>query len=83
MLLLIRIGDFYELFDEDARTAARVLGLTLTTRDKASTNPIPMAGFPFHQLDGYLARLLTAGIRTALIEQEGSAQKLVETSHPL
>ena len=44
-ILLFRIGDFYELFYEDAQTAARVLGLTLTSRDKGSTNPIPMAGF--------------------------------------
>jgi len=48
-LLLFRMGDFYELFFEDAKTAARVLNLTLTSRDK-SDNPTPMAGFPYHQL---------------------------------
>ena len=48
-ILLFRMGDFYELFHEDAKTAARVLGLTLTSRDKGD-NPIPMAGFPHHQL---------------------------------
>ncbi|MBS0262020.1 MAG: DNA mismatch repair protein MutS [Planctomycetes bacterium] len=68
-ILLFRIGDFYELFYEDAQTAARVLGLTLTSRDKGSTNPIPMAGFPFHQLDNYLRRLIQAGFRAAVCEQ--------------
>src|SRR5579872_3830769 len=68
-ILLFRIGDFYELFYEDAQTAARVLGLTLTSRDKGSTNPIPMAGFPYHQLDNYLRRLIRAGFRAAVCEQ--------------
>src|SRR5207237_5772223 len=52
MLLLFRMGDFYELFDADAETGARVLGLTLTSRDKT----IPMAGFPHHQLESYLQK---------------------------
>src|SRR6185295_18040692 len=68
-ILLFRIGDFYELFYDDAQTAARVLGLTLTSRDKGSTNPIPMAGFPYHQLDNYLRRLIQAGFRAAVCEQ--------------
>lgn len=67
-LLLFRMGDFYELFFEDAETAARVLGLTLTSRDKG-TNPIPMAGFPYHALDGYLQKLLGTGMRVAICEQ--------------
>ncbi|MDE0736226.1 MAG: hypothetical protein OSB47_10410, partial [Pirellulaceae bacterium] len=50
-ILLFRMGDFYELFDEDAKLAAQTLGLALTSRDKGE-NPIPMAGFPHHQLDG-------------------------------
>lgn len=68
-ILLFRIGDFYELFYEDAQTAARALGLTLTSRDKGSTNPVPMAGFPYHQLDNYLRRLIQAGFRAAVCEQ--------------
>jgi DNA mismatch repair protein MutS len=68
-ILLFRIGDFYELFYEDAQTAARTLGLTLTSRDKGSTNPVPMAGFPYHQLDNYLRRLIRAGFRAAVCEQ--------------
>lgn len=67
-LLLFRMGDFYELFFEDAKNAASILGLTLTSRDK-SVNPIPMAGFPYHQLDGYLAKIIRAGFRAAVCEQ--------------
>jgi len=67
-LLFFRMGDFYELFHEDAKIAAKVLGLTLTSRDK-SENPIPMAGFPHHQLEGYLAKLIRAGYRAAVCEQ--------------
>ncbi len=67
-LLLFRMGDFYELFLEDAKTAAHELGLTLTSRDKGE-NPIPMAGFPHHQLDGYLGKIIAAGYRAAVCEQ--------------
>ena len=67
-LLLFRMGDFYELFFEDARTAARVLGLALTSRDKGD-DPVPMAGFPHHQLDSYLAKIISAGYRAAICEQ--------------
>ncbi|GIW83070.1 MAG: DNA mismatch repair protein MutS [Gemmatales bacterium] len=65
MLLLFRMGDFYELFDDDAETAARILGLTLTSRDKT----IPMAGFPHHSLETHLRKLLAAGLRVAVCEQ--------------
>ena len=67
-LLLFRMGDFYELFFDDAKIAAEVLGLTLTSRDKTN-NPIPMAGFPHHQLDGYLAKIIQSGLRAAVCEQ--------------
>lgn len=67
-LLLFRVGDFYELFHEDATTAARIVGLTLTTRQKASESPIPMCGFPFHQLEGYLRKLIQAGFRAAVCD---------------
>jgi DNA mismatch repair protein MutS len=65
MLLLFRMGDFYETFDDDAELAARVLGLTLTSRDKQ----VPMAGFPHHQLENYLRKLLHAGHRVAVCDQ--------------
>src|ERR1700731_4428631 len=65
MLLLFRMGDFYELFDDDAEVASRVLGLTLTSRDKT----IPMAGFPHHALEPHLRKLLQAGYRVAVCDQ--------------
>jgi DNA mismatch repair protein MutS len=67
-LLLFRMGDFYELFFDDAKTAARLLGLALTSREKGE-NPVPMAGFPYHQLDSYLAKIIAAGHRAAICEQ--------------
>ncbi len=66
-LLLFRMGDFYELFLDDAKTAAQVLGLALTSRDK--NNNTPMAGFPHHQLDAYVGRLIAAGYRAAVCDQ--------------
>jgi DNA mismatch repair protein MutS len=68
-LLLFRMGDFYELFYEDAQIAAKVLGLTLTSRDKGSANPVAMAGFPYHALEGYLQKLIAAGHRAAICDQ--------------
>jgi len=71
MLLLFRMGDFYELFEQDAETVHRVLGLTLTSRDKE----MPMAGFPHHQLENYLHKLLHQGFRVAVCDQvEDSSQ---------
>ncbi len=67
-LLLFRMGDFYELFHDDAKTAARVLNLALTSRDKGD-NGTPMAGFPYHQLESYLGKLIAAGFRAAVCEQ--------------
>ncbi len=66
-MLLFRMGDFYELFYEDAQNAAKVLGLTLTSRDKSSDNPTPMAGFPYHQLDAYLQKLIRAGFERRFV----------------
>jgi DNA mismatch repair protein MutS len=73
-LLLFRMGDFYELFYDDAKIAARELGLTLTSRDKGE-NPIPMAGFPHHQLDGYLGKIIALGRRAAVCEQVEDPKK--------
>jgi DNA mismatch repair protein MutS len=67
-LLLFRMGDFYELFYDDAKIAAQTLNLTLTSRDKGDNAP-PMAGFPHHQLESYLAKLLAAGFRVAVCDQ--------------
>jgi DNA mismatch repair protein MutS len=64
MVLLFRIGDFYEVFGEDAEMAHKVRGLTLTRRDKET-----MAGFPHHQLEAYLHKLLKSGTRVAICDQ--------------
>ncbi len=73
-LLLFRMGDFYELFHDDAKTAAAVLGLALTSRDKGP-DATPMAGFPHHQLDGYVGKLIAAGYRAAVCEQVEDPRK--------
>ncbi len=72
-LLLFRMGDFYELFHDDARRISALLGLTLTQRGTSAGQPIPMAGVPVHSVEGYLARLLRAGESVAICEQLGDA----------
>lgn len=71
VLLFYRMGDFYELFYEDAQRAAALLDITLTTRGQSAGAPIPMAGVPYHAAEGYLARLLRAGEAVAICEQVG------------
>ena len=69
-IVFFRMGDFYEMFYEDALTAARALELTLTSRSKDATGgAIPMCGVPFHAADGYIARLVKKGFRVAVCEQ--------------
>ena len=70
-LLLYRMGDFYELFHDDARRAAQLLDITLTARGQSNGAPIPMAGVPFHALDQYLAKLIAQGESVAICEQTG------------
>ncbi len=70
-LLFYRMGDFYELFFDDARRAAKLLDITLTARGKSAGEPIPMAGIPYHAADNYLARLVKAGVSVAICEQIG------------
>ena len=70
-LLFYRMGDFYELFYDDAKTAAKVLDITLTARGKSDGEPIPMAGVPYHAAENYLARLVRAGYSIAIAEQQG------------
>ena len=70
-LLFYRMGDFYELFHDDARRAAALLDITLTSRGASAGQPIPMAGVPYHSVEGYLARLVRAGISVAICEQIG------------
>lgn len=68
-LLLFRMGDFYELFAEDAVVAAAILEITLTSRDKNKAEPVPMAGVPHHSVQGYIQKLLKAGKKVAIGEQ--------------
>ncbi|RMF56795.1 MAG: DNA mismatch repair protein MutS [Bacteroidetes bacterium] len=68
-ILLFRMGDFYETFDEDAHTVSRVLGITLTKRANGQAADVPLAGFPHHALDNYLPKLVRAGYRVAICEQ--------------
>src|SRR5471032_3392766 len=68
-LLLFRMGDFYEFFGDDAVEAARLLEITLTSRDKNKANPMPMAGVPHHSAQGYIQRLLKLGKKVAIGEQ--------------
>src|ERR1700676_3168755 len=68
-LLMFRLGDFYELFFEDAVTAARELEITLTARNKEKGIAIPMCGVPYHAAEGYIARLIQKGYRVAICDQ--------------
>ncbi len=70
-LMFYRMGDFYELFFDDAHKAAKLLGITLTHRGKANGQPIPMAGVPYHSAEGYLARLVKKGETVVICEQIG------------
>lgn len=73
-LLFYRMGDFYELFYDDAKTAASILDITLTARGKSAGEPIPMCGIPFHAADRYLAKLVDAGVSIAICEQIGDPE---------
>src|ERR1700746_276852 len=79
-LLLFRLGDFYELFYEDALLASRELQITLTSRNREKGHPIPLCGVPYPSADGYVARLIRAGFRVAVcdqMEQPGPGKKIV------
>ena len=70
-LLFFRMGDFYELFFDDAKRAAKLLDITLTARGHSGGEPIPMAGVPYHAVDSYLARLVRMGESVVICEQVG------------
>ena len=69
MLLFYRMGDFYELFFDDARRAAELIDITLTARGKSGGEPIPMAGVPYHSVETYLSKIVRRGESVALCEQ--------------
>jgi DNA mismatch repair protein MutS len=68
-ILFFRVGDFYEMFYEDAEAASQLLSIALTSRDKSSSNPVPLCGVPYHAAQGYIAKLLKVGRTVALCEQ--------------
>jgi len=74
-ILLFRMGDFYETFDEDAKTVSRILGITLTTRNNGKSEDVPMAGFPHHAVDSHLPKLIRSGLRVAICEQVEDASE--------
>ena len=74
-ILFFRMGDFYELFHEDAEVAAEILGLALTARDKKADSPIPMAGFPWHALEDNLRKMLKSGFKVTVAEQESELRE--------
>ena len=74
-LLFFRMGDFYELFLEDAELAAPLLDITLTTRDKGKPDAVPMCGVPVHSVDGYVKKLTELGHRVAICEQVEDARE--------
>lgn len=74
-ILFFRLGDFYEMFFEDAQIASKILGITLTSRDKAKENPIPMCGIPFFSAENYIDKLISAGYKVAICEQIGDPKQ--------
>lgn len=82
-LMFYRMGDFYELFFDDAKKAAKLLGITLTHRGKANDDPIPMAGVPYHAAEGYLARLVKKGETVVIVEQIGEGESVGSKKAPM
>ena len=89
MLVFYRMGDFYELFFDDAKRAAELLDISLTKRGASAGEPIPMAGVPYHAVDNYLSRLVQMGESVAICEQVGDPatsnrhQRLGRSWYPL
>ncbi|WP_207760871.1 DNA mismatch repair protein MutS [Holospora curviuscula] len=81
-LVFFRLGEFYELFDEDAKIAAQILQIVLTARHKNSSTPVPMCGVPVHASDGYIAKLVKSGYKVALCEQLDDVEEEDRASHP-
>ena len=80
-IVLFRLGDFYETFDEDARVVSKELDIVLTSREMGKGHRVPLAGIPYHALDNYLARLVNRGHKVAICEQitqPGETKGLVE-----
>ncbi|MCY4378313.1 MAG: DNA mismatch repair protein MutS [Candidatus Dadabacteria bacterium] len=74
-VLLFRLGDFYEMFYDDAKTASEILGIALTSRDRSKKNPVPLCGVPFHSAEPHISKLLGSGKKVAICEQIGDPKK--------
>ena len=74
-ILLFRLGDFYEMFYDDAKTASEILGIALTSRDRSKKNPVPLCGVPFHSVEPYISKLLQSGNKVAVCEQVGDPKQ--------
>ena len=74
-ILLFRLGDFYEMFYEDAKTASEILGIALTSRDRSKKNPVPLCGVPFHSVEPHISKLLGSGKKVAICEQIGDPKQ--------
>ena len=74
-ILLFRLGDFYEMFHDDAKTASEILGIALTSRDRSKKNPVPLCGVPFHSAEPHISKLLASGKKVAICEQIGDPKQ--------
>lgn len=74
-ILLFRLGDFYEMFYDDAKTASEILGIALTSRDRSKKNPVPLCGVPFHSAESHISKLLASGKKVAVCEQTGDPKR--------
>lgn len=74
-ILLFRLGDFYEMFYDDAKVASEILGIALTSRDRSKKNPVPLCGVPFHSAESHISKLLGSGKKVAVCEQIGDPKK--------
>ncbi len=74
-ILLFRLGDFYEMFYDDAKVASEILGIALTSRDRSKKNPVPLCGVPFHSVEPHISKLLASGKKVAVCEQIGDPKQ--------
>ena len=74
-ILLFRLGDFYEMFYDDAKIASEILGIALTSRDRSKKNPVPLCGVPFHSAEPHISKLLASGKKVAICEQVGDPKQ--------
>src|SRR5512142_2958888 len=75
-IVFFRLGDFYETFNDDAKTVTSVCNIVLTGREMGTGNPVPVAGVPYHAVDNHLAKLIQAGHKVAIVEQTGAPEKV-------